>query len=145
MLLLIAATAQSSSQHAIITCANGQKVDVAWEGITVFDACRVFQAVSRATVQTATTGEIPYSTHAPAPVPEDVPAIQVTVPIEECFLTMEGCAIRDANGKRFTRDDWYANPDKYHFTRQSCADKARILMHDEADPPKYYCHRVHSE
>jgi hypothetical protein len=78
------------------------------------------------------------------PFAEDVPAVQVTVPTWGCFSTMEGCAILDRSGKPATPDDWYGNPGKYHMTRQSCADKIRILLHDEQDPPNYWCHKVNA-
>ncbi len=27
-------------------------------------------------------------------------------------------------------------------SKYTCADKTRILLHDEQTPPKYYCHKV---
>ena len=43
-------------------------------------------------------------------------------------------ALRECRGK----EDWNG-PSKVTHT---CADKTRILLHDEQTPPKFWCHRV---
>ena len=68
------------------------------------------------------------NTPAPTPEPEDVPAIQVKYKTGTASCKFEEKAV-------VTCVDDYAQ-------RVGCAEKSRILMHDENDPPKYYCHRV---
>jgi hypothetical protein len=74
--------------------------------------------------------------------PEDVPAIQVNVRASECFRTWEGCTVFDKKGNLMDSKGWFAPDVVAVYKRWSCADKSRILLHDENEPPKYYCHRV---
>jgi len=54
--------------------------------------------------------------------PIDVPAIEETEPIVP--------PLEFSDGSKLTAR-----------TRRTCTDKTRILMHDEQDPPIWYCHK----
>ena len=71
----------------------------------------------------------------PAPEAEDVPAIQVKKSVRDGEAVY--CGLQMCYPWQLTHEPTYT-----FKLAMSCADKSRVLWHDENDPPKYYCHRV---
>lgn len=65
------------------------------------------------------------------PIPLDVAAIQVSRP--EPDVCKDGALDKLSSGKQWCKDN---------RLKWTCADKTRILEHDEQDPPKYWCRKV---
>lgn len=77
----------------------------------------------------------------------DVEAVEVQVESWRCFRQdREGCSVKDKDGNLVDADRWFPvpwnNAPVYTLWQRSCADKARILEHDESDPPHYWCRKV---
>ena len=68
------------------------------------------------------------------PEPIDVPAIDV------CKVSVEGWQVcpMDSCWTGKSVENWI----KCSGYKKGCADKTRILQHDEQTPAKYWCHRV---
>jgi hypothetical protein len=84
------------------------------------------------------------------PEPEDVPAIWVHVSAErgvaECFSHEWYCEVMDRDGHMSGQREWeLVESNGYRLMRASCADKLRILEHDESEPPHYYCRKPQTE
>jgi hypothetical protein len=88
-----------------------------------------------------------------APEPEDVPAI--TIPGQEKRIPVQ--VLRSMFGiKDKTTDDEFCETYgpgvldgkdcvKWEEERTTCADKLRILEHDESEPPHYWCRKPQTE
>jgi hypothetical protein len=72
----------------------------------------------------------------PNPEPIDVPAIHSAMTEYELSLCRE-------IANQHTKDT--AAECKKALQRWTCADKTRIVMHDEQEPPVYWCHKVQAQ
>jgi len=83
--------------------------------------------------------------------PPDVPAIQVDVTSDKPGRRLGDLSLAEQypclSGQHYELvegwdDLWECRGTRVIGSRHTCADKTRILLHDEQDPPKYWCHRV---
>ena len=85
------------------------------------------------------------------PEPIDVPAITKQVlswsgnknchsPYPACICKLEGNIITCDHGAKCYLVQ--CEPDDHYVPITTCADKTRILEHDEQEPPKWWCRKV---
>lgn len=62
--------------------------------------------------------------------------------ITECLTEdLRYCYTKDENGNVESMYVFRSNLHRYRMFLWSCADKTRILLHDEQEPPKFWCHK----
>jgi hypothetical protein len=76
--------------------------------------------------------------------PEDVPAIK-HVSVATWDIAKDGELLGFSQRCALLSGEMDSNPVSCKQTRWTCADKLRVLEHDESEPPHYYCRKPQTE